>query len=77
MLQAILPKFALSLYFTDGNVDGGGETMAQMAMAVMVMTMKDESLGFCFVLYWWGGTPSKSVGFDGSSTLIIYTTIYL
>jgi hypothetical protein len=77
VLQAILPIFALSLSFTDGNTNGGGgTTTTQMGTAVMVTTTKDESLRLCFVLYW-GGTPSKSVGFGGSSVSIIYTTIFL
>ncbi len=48
----------------------------QMALAVMVTTTKDKLLRLCLILYW-GATPSKSVGFGGSSTLIIYNTIFL
>ena len=77
-MHAILPAFALSLYLTDGVVNGGGLTMTSMATMVTVATTKDVllRLRLCFVLSW-GGTPSKSVDFGGSSTSIFYTMIFL
>jgi hypothetical protein len=77
-MHAILPAFALPLYLTDGVVNGGGLTMTSMATMVTVATTKDVllRLRLCFVLSW-GGTPSKSVNFGGSSTLIFYTMIFL
>ena len=71
-MQAILPILALSLYFTDwgddnnnggGNGGDGDDDAGRVTEALILLVV--------------GGTPSRSVGCGGSSTLIIYTTIFL
>jgi hypothetical protein len=62
-MQAILPIFALSLYFTDSNDDVEDE--GQVAQALLLLVMERYSI------------PSRSFGCGGSFTLIICTTIFL